>query len=310
MMNLATPLKFLCLSAFTAALIATPALAAPISAPLPAPVAEMIRAAVASGNAITLTAVVETAKKTNPDAIAEIDALTARFKAETEARHKEKLARQEALDGWKGQGEAGAANTTGNTEGTNAALGLHFTREGLRWDQTFDITADYQRSDGVTTKSRYFAAYNARYKFDGPFYATGLLSWENNRFAGFRRRLTESLGFGYTIIDSPDLTLSAEGGPALRQTRHVEDNATDNSIALRAAVRNRWAILPTLTFTEDFSYYADSRNSTIVSETALNVALTGTLSARLSYLIQYESDPPPPLENTDTLTRLTLVYSF
>jgi putative salt-induced outer membrane protein len=277
------------------------------AAPIPAPIADMIHAA--SGDDATLTAIVTTAKKTNPDSIAEIDALVAQLKSDAAAKHEAELAQRDVFDGWKGQGEAGLSNSTGNSSETAAALGLHFTRVGLQWDHAIDTTADYSRADGVTTKSRYFAGYNTRYKFDDSLYATGLVSWENNRFAGFSRRLTESLGVGYTIINNPDLLLAVEAGPALRQTTYI-DGTSDSNLAARLALRNRWLILPNLTFTENFAYLYSSQNSTITSDTALTATLTGKLSARLSYHIQNESNPPDGLENTDTLTRLTLVYSF
>jgi putative salt-induced outer membrane protein len=42
----------------------------------------------------------------------------------------------------------------------------------------------------------------------------------------------------------------------------------------------------------------------------LTVNLIGALSARASYHVQYETNPPLGLDQADTLTRLTLVYSF
>ena len=176
--------------------------------PLPAPIADMIQAA-AENNDAALTTVVAAAKKTNPASATEIDALAAKLKADATAKQQAKLAQQGAFEGWKGQGEAGISNSTGNTEETTAALGLHFNRIGLIWDNNFDGTVDYDHSNGVTTKSRYFAGYNTRYKFAGPFYATGLLSWEDDRFAGFTRRFTESIGVGYSFIDTPNFLLAA-----------------------------------------------------------------------------------------------------
>ena len=304
-------MKFSCKALTLISALSSPLLPAVAHAdPIPAPVADMINAAAASGDAAALAAVATTAKKTNPASVAEIDDLLKQLKSAADAKHQTDLANQEFFDGWKGQGEAGASRATGNTKESTAALGLHFNKEGLRWDHNIDATVDYDNTDDVTTKSRYFAGYNTRYKFESSgIYATGLLSWENDRFAGFNRRYTESLGLGYSFIDTPDFLLAAEAGPALRQTRYV-NGTSDSEVAARVALRNRWVIVPNLTFTEDLSYYYASKNSTLTSDTALTAALTGKLSARLLYHIQRESNPPDGLQNLDTLTRLMLVYSF
>lgn len=300
------PIKNMALaSTLTVALLPCAALAAP----LPTPVSDMIRSAAENGNAATLTAVVNAAKSTNPNSLDEIDALLAEIKRDAAAAREARLAKQTFFEGWKGQGEAGASNTTGNTSETNAALGIHLGREGLVWDHAVDMAVDYGRTDGIATRSRYFVGYNTHYKLDKQLYITGLVSWENNRFAGFNRRFTESVGLGYTIIDNPTLLLAVEGGPALRQTRYV-NGTSESDTAIRLALRNRWVISPVFTFTEDLSYYGASHNSTVISDTGLNAALTGALSARLSYHVQYESNPPVGLKSTDTLTRVTLVYAF
>jgi putative salt-induced outer membrane protein len=277
--------------------------------PIPEKVADMIRAASAGGDPIELAATVKIAKKTNPHSVREIDTLAAKLRSEADARHRAELMRWGFFDGWKGQGEAGLSNSTGNTRSTNVALGLNFTRNGLAWDHILTATVDYQRDNGIESKSRYFAGYSTHYKFDGRLYGVGLLSWEADRFAGFNNRLSESIGFGYAVLQSPNMTLSVEAGPALRQTDFIA-GGSQNSFAGRAAANYQWNILPDLTFTQTVSFYGEGRDSTLVSDTGLTANLIGALSARASYHVQYETDPPLALENTDATSRITLVYSF
>jgi putative salt-induced outer membrane protein len=140
-------------------------------------------------------------------------------------------------------------------------------------------------------------------------YALGLLSWEDSRFSGFDSRLSEAIGLGYSILQEPDMTLSVEAGPALRQTHYII-GPSENNFAGRASVNYLWKILPDLTFTEVVSFYGESRDNTLTSDTGLTANLIGSLAARLSYHVNYESNPPLALQTTDTITRLTLVYSF
>lgn len=277
--------------------------------PIPERIVAMLQSAVADNDPAEIAATVKLAKQTNPASAAEIDALVAQLQANAAARQQDKLTHMSLLEGWTGQGEAGITNSTGNTRSTALALGLHFARTGLRWDHAFDATVDYQRTDGIESQSRYFAGYSGHYKFDGPLYGVGVLSWEGDRFSGFNSRLTESIGLGYQVLQLPDMQLAVEAGPALRQTDYIA-GGSENSVAGRASVNYKWDILPSLSFTEVATYYGESRDSTVTSDTGLTAQLIGALSARLSYHVQYETNPPLALEKVDTITRLTLVYSF
>src|SRR5215469_16333416 len=259
--------------------------------PVPEKVADMIKAAVDDSDAAELAATVKLAKKTNPRSTQEIDALVARLQAEAAARHRAELEQKGFFEGWKGDGQLGFSNSMGNTHSTNVALGLDFSRIGLKWDHILNATADYQRQNGVENQSRYFAGYSSHYKFNDRFYSFGLLSWEDARFSGFDSRFTESLGLGYVILQQPDMTLSVEAGPALRQTHYIV-GPSKNGFAGRASANYLWKILPDLTFTEVLSFYGESGDNTVTSDTGLTANLIGALSARLSYHVNYESNPP------------------
>lgn len=292
----------------SSALVAASVLPATASAvPLPKAVADMITAAAGSPEA--LKAVVDTAKKTNPDSIAEIDAQVASLASEAEAARVAKLETQSFAEGWSGQGELGAFATTGNVSDKGLAAGLRLAKETLRWRHTFDVTADYQETSDVVTKERYFAGYAGNYKFTERFYAVGVLSAEKDKFAGFKSRFTESLGLGYRLIDREDLKLSVEGGPALRQTDYY-DLDSDNTVSGRIAGAFEWTIWPGTVFTQTAAAFLESSNSTLDATSAITTKVQGDLSARASFDVRHEADPPQGLEKTDTTTRVTLVYSF
>ena len=61
------------------------------------------------------------------------------------------------------------------------------------------------------------------------------MSWERDRFTGFSSRFTQAIGLGYRVVDTPNLTIAVDGGPALRQTRFI-NGITDNSVAARAGL--------------------------------------------------------------------------
>ena len=105
------------------------------------------------------------------------------------------------------------------------------------------------------------------------------------------------------------LTLALEVGPAFRQTDFT-DGTMQSSLAARGSVDLDWTLVSGLVLTQDASAYLERFNSTVRSVSALEAKLLGPLSAKFSYTVQYESEPRDERLSTDTLSRLSLVYSF
>lgn len=275
---------------------------------LPSDVKAMVEAAARSGDQAKSDAVVAVAKEMHPDNKDEIDAIVASISAEQEEARREQLAQGSFFDNWTGSGELGGSVATGNSDTVTATAGLALNKEGLRWRHVITALADLQRSDGENAQERYAAGYQVNRNLTERLYIVGTLGWERNAVSGLRSRFTESLGIGYKVIDSPNITWRLEGGPALRQAKFVDRD--ENGVAFRGASDFGWAIGPNTKLTQVTSAYLEGGSSSILSSTALTAGLSGALSARLSFNVQYESDPPLGDKHTDTVTRATLVYGF
>lgn len=275
--------------------------------PLPAPVAQMIAAA--ANDPETLATVVRVAKKANPDSIAEIDAQVADLKTEAAARKRRQAATQGFFEGWEGKGELGGSISTGNTQEQGIALGLELEKDAPRWWHSVDATVDVKREDRELTKERYFVSLATQYKLTRRAYVVGVLWGESDRFAGYYSRFSESLGLGYRLADGPTFKLRVEGGPAMREANYIETGA-EQSGSFRAAEYLSWKLDARNEFTERLVGYLQSGNSTVIGSAALTTRLYEALAARASFEIRYESEPPLGRENTDTTSRVTLVYAF
>lgn len=62
--------------------------------------------------------------------------------------------------------------------------------------------------------------------------------------------------------------------------------------------------------TNDSSVLYAETSTQIGNSLAVTSALTGALSARFSFDVRYDTDPPLGFEQTDTVTRIALVYAF
>lgn len=280
-----------------------------LAEPPPEPIARLITEAAKSGNPVMLKDTADLAKRTYPASAAEIDALVANLQAQAEAARVAKLQEQGLFEGWSGEGEIGASQTTGSSRNTTIAAGIKLNKNGLDWQHHLAGLVDYQHSNGNTTANREVASYEADYKFSPDFFTNGLVQWEQDRFAGFTRRFTELLGLGYNILGGPVFTWVVSGGPALRQATFT-NSTTENDISARGATSFLWNITAATVLSEDAGVYVGGRDNTYSSTTAITTKIFGNLSARLSFNINIESNPPPGIENTSTISRFTLVYSF
>ncbi len=285
------------------ALLASPSLAAPI----PPAVAAMIDAAKA--DPAKLAVIADVAKTTNPDSASEIDARVAAINADAAKTKEEALASQSFLQGWSGSGEAGAFASSGNTNTRGVAIGINLSKETRLWKHSLRGFADFQRQDGITTRERYLAGYQGNYNITPRLFALLALSYEKDRFSGFNSRFSQSVGLGYKLLDGPNVFATIDGGPALRQTKFT-DGRSDNTFAARVAGDFRWQVNENLSLTESASYFYDNSNNSLQSLTSLNAKISGALTARLSYQLNTESNPPAGRRTSDKVSRVTIVYSF
>lgn len=300
--------------------------AAPVKAELPEAARAMIDAAIATGDEAKVATVLELARTTWPDDADELDDLenayrTALTAQQAEAAEQERQAIRSAnlFDRWSGEGELGAFQSSGNTDSVGVAASLKLKREGIDWSHLVRLRADYQRQNGTTSREQFLAAYEPRWQFDENLFAFGLAQYERDRIQGFSARYSVSGGLGYKIVDDEDLQLSVKAGPAYRVTEFT-DGTSASRLAGLVGLDFDWQVLDRLKLTQDVNALAetggqatiifDSANTTINLVSGLDFQVSDRLRSRLSYQIEYDSNPPAGAVSTDTLTRATLIYGF
>ena len=269
----------------------------------------LLNDAIASGNEADIATLAKYLRQASPADAAQIDSILAARSAEIAAAREAKLNDAGFFDNWKGEGQAGAYLSTGNSKTSGVTVGLGLTKEGVRWRYNFRALADYQRNNGVTSRNQMLIALEPNYKFNDRLFAFGLAQYEKDRFQGYTSRETLGGGLGYRVIADENMTLDLKAGPTWRHTNFIIGPKNSKLDAL-AAANFAWQITPALKLTENASAYIGSGNKSLMSLTALDAKLGGAFSARVSYQVNYESNPPLGLEKTDTLSRLTLVYGF
>lgn len=292
------------------------AIPAAAHAAVPEPVKAMIEAAIATGDPAKVDTVTELATSTNPEDAAEIQAMARQFRdeqirlaAEQEALKRERLGSAGLFEIWTGKGEVGASRSTGNSHETGLTGGLTLERKGLQWRHKLIAAADYHRTDGKTTTEQFLLSYEPNYRLNHRSFAYGLTQIERDRIQGFSSRISLSAGLGYQIFDRENMHLSMKAGPAWRGTNQIP-SGRESELGALAALDFDVLVAKNLKLTQVASTYGQSGNSTLNSTTGLEAKINGHLSARISYKVEHDTDPPDDAIKTDTLSRFTLIYDF
>ncbi|MBV7266493.1 DUF481 domain-containing protein [Erythrobacter ani] len=285
-------------------------------ADIPDPVQAMIDAALESGDETKIRAIIEIARETNPDDTAEFDAILMDYEAQLalevaaeETANEQAIRNAGLFQNWSGEGELGAFRSTGNSSNTGVTAGLALTREGIDWRHKLSGRADFQRSNGVTTREQFVARYEPNYKISERLFAYALAQYERDRFQGFSARYSVSGGLGYDVIATETASLSLKAGPAWRRTERI-GGETESNLAALAEADFDWQIAKKVAFTQNASAFVQSGSSTYISETGIQAGISDAFQVRLSYTLEHDTDPPAGAVRTDTLSRVTLIYGF
>ncbi|HKK05622.1 MAG TPA: DUF481 domain-containing protein [Gammaproteobacteria bacterium] len=210
---------------------------------------------------------------------------------------------------WDGEGELGVIVTSGNTKTSSINAKLKFDNERPRWRN--HIGAEYLRTSesSVTTAERYVVAGKSDYKLDEVNYLVGTLRYENDRFAGFTYRVSESVGYGHRFVNTDTMVFETEIGAGGRQTKFL-DGTRDNEAIARVAAKYRWKFTPTSEFSEAAFSEIGQSNTHSESETSLKLKMNAKLAMKLSVLVKHDTQVPVDKVKTDTLTSINLVYDF
>jgi putative salt-induced outer membrane protein len=269
---------------------------------LPASLTSMIREAHPSER----KTVINVAKRLYPGSTREIDALATQIEAE----ERQAVAQQSYFEGWAGEASVGVFIETGHTDEWGLSLALAGTRRSPHWTHEISIGVDLKGEEGKRTEERINGRYTLRRRIDdSSWFGFGRLSYKRNPFQGIDRRFFEAAGIGYQIVDKPRFQWDLMAGPGLRQTAYT-DGTNANDVGAFVRLKLGWRISDTIRFSEEADAGLARRNSTFTSMTSLTTDLYGRLSGRLSFGLDYESDPPEGREKVETFTRASLVYDF
>ncbi len=210
---------------------------------------------------------------------------------------------------WSGSVSLGFLSTSGNTNTTsyNTSFGILFAKN--KWTHALDAAANGADESDAVTAEAYKADWKSSYKFSENNYLFGLIAWRKDRFSGVTEQMSESIGYGRRIIDTPAHLLNAEIGAGYRNA-DLSDNTSESGAIARLGLDYKWTFSESSNFEQTIAVEAGSDNTYIESVSAVRAKLLGDFAIVFSYTVRHNTDVPLGSEKTDKFTAISLELAF
>jgi putative salt-induced outer membrane protein len=217
---------------------------------------------------------------------------------------------------WSGEVSAGSIVTTGNSESSTINAKGEVVYQSERWRNTSNASAirteqaDATTGEDLTTAERYTVGNKTDFNFTDKDYAFLALEYEKDLVGPVRERTSETAGYGRKILTGPAHLLEAELGAGSRQTEEQGTGEKESEFISRLRVAYKWNFSETSYLGETVKVESGDSNTTTESVTELRVSLVEKLFALASYTVRTNSDVPAGAEKTDTVTAISLGWTF
>lgn len=226
--------------------------------------------------------------------------------------------------GWSGSGEFGLAMARGNSSSDNANAKLAFTNEDDQWKHAYYLSALRNETevsidtdgDGVfeklkqTSANRYELGASSALKVSERNSWFAALRYENDDFAAYEYQTTFSIGYGHKFINTERTTLSTEIGPGYRRAKDAVTGQTEAELIGRGLMEFKHQLTASTALFDLFLVEAGSSNTFASNEFGIVVAINEKLAIKAGFDVRHNTDVGPRTKNTDTLTKVNLVYNF
>lgn len=213
-----------------------------------------------------------------------------------------------AFADWTAKGELGASFATGNSENESANAALELVKTLEQWRHTLGFAGNYGSDSSVTTAQRWEVRGQSDYKFTDRAYWFGAGRYEDDRFSAYDFQATAATGLGYRFIDTERTKFWIQGGPGYRYAEFNDTGESEDGVIFRGDLGWDHQLTETTKIVERFLVETGSENTYFQNDLGLEVSMSDHLALRVGYQYRRNTDVPPGVEKTDTLTTVGLIY--
>jgi len=208
--------------------------------------------------------------------------------------------------------ELGYIQTKGNSDTETFSLDAKAKKQWEANSLALSLDAQYAKDRDVTTKNRYTAELNYGYDFSERFTLGYLVGYKDDKFSGYDYQAYTGPEVKYKAYASDIQTLSTEAAALYAQDK-IEDADTERYASYRLKAVYDLLIMENLKFYQDATYrgsFEESDNYFITAKSALTAKINSTLSAGMSYKVDYANIAPEGSVRTDKTFTLNLIIDY
>ncbi len=203
----------------------------------------------------------------------------------------------------------GYVGTTGNTDTDtfNTEVLLDITTEN--WLHKMKFQGLGSQENAQATAERYYFGNKSDYNLDENQYLFLKGSYTDDRFSGFEYQAAVSAGYGRHLIKNDRFELQGFGGLGYRENSII-NGGSEGEVIVSLGEEFEWIISENAVFTQSFTTEIGDVRTTSILELGLETNIIGDITTKIAFQARSNSDVPVGREKTDTLTSVSLVYSF
>ncbi|WP_201334973.1 MULTISPECIES: DUF481 domain-containing protein [unclassified Nitratiruptor] len=209
--------------------------------------------------------------------------------------------------------EFGYFATTGNSNSSSVSAGYSLQ---TYWTKStkFDLKADmlYSKKDGETDNERYRLGSDLFFNYNKRLFTFVKFGFLRNRFEGYDAQYSVNPGIGYKLSLNQKHEVNLLGGYEYRYN-DLTTNQKQDFHYIKAEIDYTYHITSKNSLTANFytiENMEENRDYESKLDTSLDLHIVDQLGLKLSYEIKYDNLPPEGKKKSDTLTKLSLTYTF
>lgn len=226
-----------------------------------------------------------------------------------------------AEDGWSGTGEFGLVLSRGNADTDTLNAKLELKHEDETWLHQVDASALRAESSDVRTADRFELGGKSGYKFNERHYLAGVARFENDDFSPFENQFTLALTYGVNAVKNERTHLTFEVGPGYRRFDPVPfvfsvdppiiiDEDADSDFMLRGFSDFSHKFNDNTSIYNTLLVEAGDDNTFAQNDIGVLVKMNASLALKAGFQVRHNTDVVEPVDQTDTLTTVNVVYGF
>lgn len=210
---------------------------------------------------------------------------------------------------FEGNLNAGYLAQSGNTKSSSLTADSTLTWYGNTtawslWGNASNTSANDERSS-----EKYAVGGRSRYNMTDYDYLFGQASWLTDRYNGYRQRDVFTAGYGRQFLNGPVHSFRFEFGPGVRYDEFTDGDTKTQPLGY-ASGTYAWQMTDNTKFTQGVSVFG-AEDTTLNSETALNVDINEHFGLKMAYNVTWNSSPPETApDHTDRRTTVSLGYKM